>query len=438
MPGPELTSQPGPAAGERKRLAIFTICSNNYLPFAHVLFESVSRHHPEAELFLCLADRKADGPNLYGGLWTVIEAHALAIPDFRRFAFRYDIMEFNTALKPFMALHLLEDRGFDAILYFDPDIELFRPLATVVAALREGASFVFTPHLCSPSPDRREPNDLTIMRAGAYNLGFLGVSRSAEALRVLAWWARRLRTQCVNAQAEGLFVDQKFMDLVPGFAPSAVISHDTTLNVAYWNLKQRRLEDEAEGWTVDGAPLTFFHFSGFDPRDPARLSKHDPRFVDGLPGPLLRLTARYAERLLERGHGAVAGAPYAYARFASGTVIHPSIRRMFRELDASACADPFDGYEAFLDEPWPETPRAAPGHLVTNFMRFLHGEAPRFAGRLDLRRPENAEILVRWFVEEAGDELRLDPALVEPAARRLRGPPDGRMEDTRSLFVRES
>nr|WP_321986238.1 hypothetical protein [uncultured Lichenicoccus sp.] len=319
------------ASGESLRLAIFTICSNNYMPFAQVLFASLRRHHPDAALFLCLADRLNDTPGSGPRDWTVIEANDLPIPDFAGFAFRYDIMEFNTALKPFMFLHLLEARGFDAVVYLDPDIELFAPLAGVLAALQSGASFVFTPHLCAPSEHRAEPNDLSMMRAGAYNLGFLAVSRCEETVVLLGWWARRLRTQCVNAQAEGLFVDQKFMDLIPSFASNAAISHDTTLNVAYWNLEQRTLDRTAEGWTVDGAPLTFFHFSGFNPRLPHRLSRHSPRFVGDLPPPLAALTAQYAERLWMQGHGSFPGVSYTYGRFASGTPIHPVIRAMFRD-----------------------------------------------------------------------------------------------------------
>jgi glycosyltransferase involved in cell wall biosynthesis len=407
-----------PAPGDSKRVAIFTICSNNYMPFARVLFESVRRHHPEAELFLCLADRKMDAAERDGSDWTVIEARDLPIPDFSSFAFRYHILEFNTALKPFMFLHLLDDRGFDAAIYFDPDIQLFAPLTAVLTELHAGASFFFTPHLCSPSEDRREPNDITIMRAGTYNLGFLAVSRNEEATRLLGWWARRLRYQCIDAQAEGLFVDQKFMDLIPCFAPGAIISRDTSLNVAYWNLQQRQLGYTGKGWTVDGAPLTFFHFSGFDPRVPNRLSKHDPRFVGDLPEPLQRLTAHYAECLLARGYGIFPGDPYAYGQFASGTAIHPTIRKMFRDWHPFWGGDPFDGYEAFLHEPWPEASRAIPQHTVTNFMRYLQGAVPQL-GSLDLGKPEQLEALVRWFVNDATSELGLDPALVQPAAARL-------------------
>jgi hypothetical protein len=401
-----------------RRIAIFTICSNNYMPFAHVLLASVRRHHPEATLFLCLADRKVNSPAFYGHGWTVIEASDLAIPDFPSFAFRYDIMEFNTALKPFMFMHLLDDCGFDDVIYFDPDIELFAPLVPVLTLLREGSSFVFTPHLCAPSENPQEPNDLSIMRAGSYNLGFLAVSNTEETIDLIGWWARRLRYQCINDQPAGIFVDQKFMDLIPSFAAKAAICRDTALNVAYWNLEQRRLDRTESGWLVDGAPLIFFHFSGFDPHRLDRLSKHDPRFVANIPQPLQTLMNEYAERLFAEGHGRFPGAGYAYSKFASGTLIHPVIRAMFRDWHAYWGSDPFEDYEAFLQLPWPEASCEVPAYTVTNFMRFLQGVVPSL-GRFDPRLPEDAARLVLWFVNDAIATLGLDAALVEPAAARL-------------------
>ena len=401
------------------RLAVFTICSNNYMPFARVLLESVGRHHPEADLFVCLADRRIEFDGLYSSAWTVVEAEALPIPGFPAFAFRYDIMEFNTALKPFMFQHLVDELGYDQALYFDPDIELFAPLEAVTGALGAGASFALTPHLCSPCEDRLEPNDLTIMRAGAYNLGFLGASRSEETSELLAWWARRLRYECINAQQDGIFVDQKFMDLLPSFARRAVVLHDTSLNVAYWNLPQRSLQNDGNGWTVDGAPLTFFHFSGFDPRKPSRLSKHDPRFATDMPEPLARLTAHYAGQLMRCGFDAIPASSYAYGRFASGTVIHHTVRRMFRETHRFWAGDPFETYEAFLHEPWPDASRAVLNQTVTNHMKFIHGLFPQLSSRLDLGQPGHVSELTHWFVNDAATSLHLDLPLVEAEAARM-------------------
>lgn len=402
-----------------KGTAIFTICSNNYLPSARTFFDSVRRHHPDADLFLCLADRPLETEGFYDPDWKMVAAEHLGIPDFAGFSFRYDIMEFNTALKPFMFQHLLERLGYDIVLYFDPDIEVFRPLNLIVAKLSQGASFFLTPHLCSPCENECDPNDITIMRAGIYNLGFLGVARGEEANRVIDWWARRLRYQCINAQPEGIFVDQKFMDLVPGFAPHAYISHDTTLNVAYWNLPERHLEMRDGAWFVDGRPLTFYHYSGFDPNCPARLSKHDSRFDGSMPEPLRCLTGAYAETLLKNGYRTLSGIAYAYDRFASGTVIHPFVRQMFRQWHKIWPDDPFFTYEAFLHEPWPGASRRRPGHVVTNFMKFLYDTFPHLRIRLDLANPDHVVELVNWYVMDAAEDLLFDLPLVEPEAARL-------------------
>ena len=205
------------------------------------------------------------------------------------------------------------------------------------------------------------------------------------------------------------------MDLEPGFSPHAYVSHDISLNVAYWNLQQRRLGYHDEGWTANGQRLTFFHYSGFDPRIPARLSKWDPALDNAMPEPLRRLTSDYAERLLANGYGTVPDASYAYARFTSGTVIHPLVRHMFREWHRYWPDDPYDTYEAFLSEPWPGAARWPGRRIVTNFMKFLHDNISHLS-RSDLSRPSHVKKLADWFFLQAETELMLDPALVKSVA----------------------
>jgi hypothetical protein len=401
------------------RLAIFTICSNNYVPMARVLLGSAGKHHPEADLFLIVADRVVVLPGLYDPAWAVIPAEQLDIPGFASFAFRYDIMEFNTAIKPFAFRHLLEERGYDHVVYFDPDIVIYRRLAGVLDSLRAGCSFVLTPHLDRPVEAAEEPDDVSIMRAGIYNLGFLAIGRCEESLRIVQWWARRLRFQCVSAQDQGIFVDQKFIDLVPGFARLAHISHDVTLNVAYWNLSHRSLGGEPGAWTVDGQPLTFFHFSGFDPHRPGKLSKFTRRLDGDMPAPLLRLTADYVERLAAAGRGTLPAQSYAYGHFASGAAIHPLVRLMFRQHQADWPTDPFWTYEVYLDEPSPQVTQTEPRLRVSNLMKFIYDATPELHRNLDLADPARVADLVHWFVFRAEHDILLDERLVAPALARM-------------------
>jgi len=398
------------------RLAAFTICSNNYVPYARLLLRTVQQYIPPADRFLILVDERHDLV-VYPEGCEVITASELGIHDFRNFVFRYDIMELNTAVKPFAFQRLLQDRGYTHALYFDPDIELFGALPTVMDALAEGASFVLTPHLLSPSEREEFPHDIGIMRAGVYNLGFLGVSAAPEALKILAWWARRLRWQCLNDPANGFFVDQKFMDLVPGFAPTARILHDPGLNVAYWNLAQRRfIPDGPGGPQVDGQPLGFFHYSGFDPRRLDRLSKHTQMLSNGsMPGPLAAFLAGYAERLIAAGHGKIPAGSYSYGRFASGIPIPPAARRMFRESHAAWAGDPWDSYESWMHLPAPGAVAGVGSAVPSMIMHWLHSQDSWLRHAFNIADPAGAEGITRWWLRH-GTDIGLDRRLLEPQA----------------------
>ena len=404
-------------------LAIFTICSNNYVPMAKVLVESAQRHHPEATLYLCLADERLPRSEFYPPGCEVVTAASLPIPDFRSFAFRYDVMEFNTAVKPTMIRHLL-DIGHDAVLYFDPDIEVFERLDSVLAPLHDGASFVLTPHLTQAAEGDAFPDDIGIMRAGVYNLGFLGVGAGEEADRILRWWSRRLQHQCISAQERGIFVDQKFMDLVPGFASGARILRDTTCNVAYWNLPQRALMQGGERWLVDGRPLSFFHFSGIAPRDLSSLSKYTLAFRgEAIAPPLRTLMQHYAEQVLANGYGTVPAGIYAYGRFASGVPIPAQVRHMFRERHlAWSGGDPFETYEEYLHLPAPGQWSGSSACVVTNFMEDLRQREPWLRATYDPATRDGVEGFVDWFVKYGRSvvpERRLLDPVVERAGQRL-------------------
>ena len=401
--------------------AIFTICSNNYMPMAKVLLASAKRHHPEATFYLCLADEKTFDPHFYpaDGVETVL-AEDLGIPDFRGFAFRYDIMEFNTALKPFMIRHLLA-KGHGSVIYFDPDIEVFAPLDDVFSLLDAGASFVLTPHLTKPAERDMYPDDVGIMRAGIYNLGFLAVGAGDEADGVLRWWSRRLLYQCVNDQANGIFVDQKFMDLVPGFADGARVLRNTGYNVAYWNLHQRALAGGEGRWTVDGRPLRFFHFSGISPTDTSRLSKHSLAFRgDELDGTLRALVKHYVTQVLDNGHGQIPEGAYAYGQFSSGTHIPTRIRRMFREKHLIWAANPFESYEEFLHLPHSK-PFGAPGASITNLMQYMHECEPWLQATFPPTGRASANAYRDWYVKSAYTLIK-DRRLVEPVALQVARP----------------
>lgn len=401
------------------RVALFTICSNNYMPAARVLMDSVAKLHPEFQLFIGLADKMVDWDGLYDGPASIIEADTLDIPDFKTFAFQYDIMEFNTAIKPFLMEHLLVDQGFDRVFYFDPDILLLNRLDLLLAHFDEGASLLLTPHLHCPAEGDADPNDITIMRAGVYNLGFLGASRSAETLNVIRWWMRRLHRTCINAQEQGIFVDQKFMDLAPCFAPNTHIIHNPGMNLAYWNLAQVTFRQNDNAWTANDDPLVFFHFSGFDPRHPECLSKHCRHFRTNIAPPLRNLLDRYSTLLFSAGYGTIPAALYAYGAFTSGTRIPEHARHMFRENTPDWPSDPFETYEAYLQQPAPRGSQDKENLVFTNFQHYLWNFFDNQRLNLDPERADHLTSLTHWYIKNARFEQGLDHRLIEPVACRF-------------------
>src|SRR5690348_3612582 len=138
---------------------------------------------------------------------------------------------------------------------------------------------VLIPHLLEPLLDDKESSDLTIMKSGIYNLGFLALRRDAAVRAALRWWSNRCFTDCRVDIAGHLFTDQRWVDLFPSILDRVLILRYPGYDVSYWNLAHRAPSQRSNGWMVGRHRLVFFHFSGIDPDDPAIFSRHQNRFT---------------------------------------------------------------------------------------------------------------------------------------------------------------
>ncbi|MES2315960.1 MAG: glycosyltransferase [Pseudomonadota bacterium] len=344
-----------------KHPAIFTIVSNNYLHYARTLMKSVAQHHPEAQRYCVIVDRDMQPALALADEFEAIPLAALGLPFGDEFTFQYTILELNTAVKPWAMACLLE-RGHAAVLYIDPDIRLYQPLAEVFALFAGGAAIVLTPHLLAPMDDQRNPTELAIRNAGSYNLGFCALAAQPSARRFLAWWQGKLARDCVVDLASGIFVDQSWIDLVPGMFEQVAILRHPGYNVAYWNLAQRAITFDGDAYRVNGAPLRFIHFSGVDPQAPQPVSKHQDRLTLANIGLVARaLILDYCNDVIANGHARYAGLPYGFGRFSDGTPI-PAYARTRLRLGAAQGGNPFDQ---------PLRSFAGPARLAGIFSYFL-------------------------------------------------------------------
>lgn len=335
-----MTSQPKPLKTD---FAACTIIAKNYLPMARVLADSWKRFHPDCPFFVLLLDSPAGFFSPEDEVFQPVLTSELDIPNLNGFLFKYTVLEASTAVKPYLLNYLFRRYHIDKLLYLDPDILIFESLAPLSSYLDE-ANILLTPHLLSPLPnDCRSQTDHDILKSGTYNLGFLGLRRGIESDRLLRWWSNKLYHHCLVSIEQHLFVDQRWMDLVPGLFGGVRILRDPGYNVAYWNLHERSVS-VGESVTINGSePLHFFHFSGFDADRPWIVSKHQNRFEMVDIGDACKLYVRYRDLLVEKGWDETKDWKYGHDFFRSGVKISPSARRYYWELgtDVMHFGDPF-------------------------------------------------------------------------------------------------
>ncbi len=402
-----------------------TIVSKNYLPFARVLARSFADSHPAGHFFVLLYDRNEGFIDDSDEPFELLEVEQLKIPERAGFLFKYTVLEGNTAAKPYFLEHLFEHHGVERLLYIDPDIWISGDLGELDRLLGEH-QVVLTPHLDQPIEDDAHPGEQSILQSGTYNLGFIGLRHSDETRRLLRWWQERLWDQCVVRIDQGLFVDQKWIDLVPGLFSGVHILRDPGYNVAYWNLHGRRVSLDGEVAQVNGRPLIFFHFSGIQPDALQHVSKHQDRFTLDQIGEAAELYRRYRDRLFAEGWADCKGWPFAFARFDNGVRIPPAARRLYLALDEQRrrhfgnpfATDSADSFFAWLTAP-AGTRKARPPYL-SRLLSHLWASRPDL--HADFPDPERASLaeFSSWLRDYGRYELGLDEPLLSGLHRESR------------------
>jgi glycosyltransferase involved in cell wall biosynthesis len=391
--------------------AACTIVARNYLPHARALAESYRRHHPGARFYLLVVDQLPTGVEPGPGI-TLIKPEQLELPYLFEMCFKYDVTELSTAVKPTLLALLLDEYGEDEVLYFDPDILIARPL-TELKSLLDESSIVLIPHLLKPIPlDGKRPNETDILIAGAYNLGFIGLRKSRATAEFLRWWEQRLRDHCMVDPSRGLMTDQKWIDLIPGLFPQAKILRDPTCNVAYWNIHSRPITRRGKRFFADGKPLAFYHFSGFDPRQPRALSKHQDRteVVDG--SALADLLDVYVDLLMQHGYETARAWEYGYSRFETGIRVNSILRQMYLKLDKQTqqrFGDPFKTAHSNSFLSWATTP-TTDGQLSPFLERVYRMRFDLISTFPDING-QHREPFLRWVLETGTREMGFEEEL---------------------------
>lgn len=334
---------------EMNKNCVFTICSKNYLAQALTLRQSFLEHNPCADFYLFLAD----GSNEEVDKLDIVKLDESWIPKWKEMAFKYDVIEFNTSIKPF-CFNKLFNEGYEKVIYLDPDIYVVDSLSEILGWL-DNYSVVLTPHINYMMVDYNgAQDDKDILGCGLYNLGFCALKNSEVGRQIVIWWMDRLEKWCYS---EGpLFVDQKWMIYVPVFYPKeTLLTKHAGVNTAIWNLHERTLTIEDGKYFVrdikgETYPLLFYHFSGFDPGVPKVINRRLAHFDTDTYPSFKPIVEEYRKREYENGYDTYHPMSYAFVSFDNGIEITKYTRLLFRhfiELHPDCHEDPFSSDSSF-------------------------------------------------------------------------------------------
>jgi hypothetical protein len=327
------------------------------LSLARVLARSFHEHHAGIPFFVLLADEVDGWFDPAQEPFELIPLAALDIPHAERFRFRYAKQPLSYATTPFLLAHLV-DRGFGRVLFFKQESLVLGDHSQVLDRLTRHP-LVLTPHLLSPlaGPDAAG-RELNILQSGVFNVGLLGVAAGETTLRFLAWWQDRVSTHCAHAIADGIHYEQRWLDLVPAYFPTAHVLRDPAFNVAHWNLPDRRVEIRGDRVFADGHPCRLFRFSGYDPDAADRPTRYSTRLTWETVGPARIVFERYRRALDAEEFQSTRHWPYAYGAFDNGVPIPDFVRHLYRQAGDGVArfGDPRvtgtrDSYYQWLNEP---------------------------------------------------------------------------------------
>ena len=320
-----------------------TIAATNDLARVRVLARSLAEQTTDTLAVFFIDDPEgvtADADESF----RVLSLHDLALPsrEFSTMAMCYSLIELATAVKPSVLAALLNGAGqssgpadpVDVAVYLDPDTEAFAPLDDLWLRCAHKQAIMLTPHALEPYPrDHLTVAERKVLLSGVFNTGVVAVPNAPCGHDFLTWWAERLRTDALIDPGDGMFADQRWIDLAPTLFDCDIV-RDPGVNVAYWNLHERPLSERDGRWFAGEAPLRLFHYSGFDPAHPHLVSVHQhatPRVVRSTSPALQKLLDRYSDLLDAAGiatessqHG------YRWDTLPNGIPMTTMLRRLYR------------------------------------------------------------------------------------------------------------
>jgi tetratricopeptide (TPR) repeat protein len=260
------------AVTKKYEYVVCSLSTRSHVPLMNTFAHSVRKHFA-GRIYLLVVD--SDDPNLVPEGTTLVRLSDVIEPEtWQKMVQRYNILELCCALKSYLVRFLARTVGCP-IFYMDADTYLVGPLDALLPQ-RPNFSVFLTPHLLYPFSGDPHAEEIGMLCVGVYNGGMIGVGLSDDGIRFLDWWQDRVTRYAYDSREQGVFTDQKWLDLVPCFFKGVHVSRAIGLNLGHWRVCSERdfTYDVQEKLTFCGEPVTLMHMSGFKSDKPELLAQH--------------------------------------------------------------------------------------------------------------------------------------------------------------------
>lgn len=310
-----------------KKIA-YNVSTINYLWQAENLALSFLRHNLDYDFYVCLVDKPNPSFDFdeYNFSFRIIWIDELKVDMWDKMVEYYTLFELVMSTKALALEYLFNNYNPDFAIYLDGDILVYDNFSLIEKNIETHNIFI-TPYCNSPMPIMT-PIDKVLngfsaelpfedrlpLYVGIYNLGFIAVKNTPETKLFRDWWIKTSKNQCFIGRKQGLFGEQLCINLVPLYFEKVFIITHLGYNVSAHNLHERTITTKENKFYINGdLSLVFFHYSGYEYKQPHKVAKWIPLTFDERPD-VKPVFADYHKTYLEQKWDKIKSIPCAFVK----------------------------------------------------------------------------------------------------------------------------
>lgn len=254
--------------------AFICICSKEYLGYYKILYDSLKNYNVKQILYFI----GENNPTEFDEVINITSWYENCNPS-------YDKLTKICSLRARAVLNAF-DLGCKAVVFTGAKVEFFDYPFKLVDPLhvsQDPFKAVVTPHILEPLPeDGLFPSNAAVSSTGHISTDVISFLNCDEIRKFLTWQDETMRNKCYTTNKT--YLDQSWLNFLPFFVDDVKILRDPAYNVAYWNYKQRDLDN-----------MVCFQYSGLNLNNPESISTHQNRYK--AEGYFLMFLQSYANRV---------------------------------------------------------------------------------------------------------------------------------------------